>query len=410
MRNPTTLHRYRVRADQSVGPDLRCAVLVATLLASLTSACSLQAPTATPKAPSPPQLKLQAKVRTLSTNSQASGRDGGSSVKLGDEILWVFGDTFIGDHTMLSATAAWSHAATPTELHETIDSQGLPLPLYSFTAEEKQFNQSHQEPATCCLEWEGCEAATPYCHCAPQQDCRQRIALWPGDLVAADQHSALNLYESVEVGTAPFDFKVLGTGLARVVKGQTTATRIADAEGNPLLLFTHNEPKFLTTLPLGEWAYVFGQQRHSDCTNDVWIARTALATVAERGSYRFWNGTEWVTDLQAASPILRSVVGGLDSVAWSPALGAYLGVSLGVCTEGASLEVRRAQRPEGPWSEPARIDLAPVGATSQAYAARIHPNLGAASELIVGFYEPLVEENRVVGKIRLVTLDVLESQ
>jgi hypothetical protein len=420
----------RTQLRQSTSPSrphhLQCgtvatAILATVILVLLASGCAgLQL--REQAAPRPLDgIRIGAALPRFTTETAATGRDGGNSVRIGDEILWVFGDTFVGNETMLSATAAWSSRDNPTSLRDGAKtgranppSPPEPEPFYVATAKEQQFNDAHQSPPACCQQSNRCDAADRYCHCDDGEDCRVRIALWPGDSVAVSESTAINLYEAVMVGAAPYDFEVLGTGLAQIEYGQTQSRRSINDAGAPLLLFENTEPKFLTALPSGtdptSPVYLYGQRRHPGCMADFWVARTRLGEMTDRATYRFWNGHAWTPKLDNATPILKGVAGGLDSVAWVPALGSYIGASLGGCTGGATLELRTAARPEGPWSAPKSIDLSAVGAGADAYAGRLHPALSHGQRLVVGFYQPREEANAVLGEVRLAELILPQIQ
>jgi hypothetical protein len=95
------------------------------------------------------------------------------------------------------------------------------------------------------------------------------------------------------------------------------------------------------------------------------------------------------------------VEGGLGSVAWNEYLGTYISGNNDICTGGSRFLIRTAPRPEGPWSEPAVVDLAPLGAGPEAYAGRLHPVFGAGQRIVISFYEPRVENDEVVGRVHL---------
>jgi hypothetical protein len=342
---------------------------------------------------------------TFTTNAVQYGRDAGYSNRIGDHILWVFGDTFSGDpadpSAFLSATAGWSLPATPFFLVEAVDEQGAPIQFLPFFPLERQFQETRREPPACCLLHDGCPPDSRYCVCPPDTDCTSRIAIWPGDVIALGDRTGVVFYEELIAGVAPYDFRHLGTGLARVREGMTTAARMMNDRGDPILTFRNPEPNFFRAVAVEEegvvLVYTYAAVGTEPCAADVLIARVPLDRVAERAAYRFWNGTGWAADLDAAAPILRSVAEKLGSVVWNDHLGAFVSGHSSLCT-GGKFHVRSAPRPEGPWSEPRIVDLSALGVTSDSYAGMWHPALGTGRSMVMSYYQPLPE---VVGEVRL---------
>lgn len=344
-------------------------------------------------------------VGDFTTNALSYGRDAGNSIRMDDDVLWVFGDTFTWAD-MYCATAAWSTVDRPTELSEPVDIWFGSLPFYRFSPEEAAYNESRNPPECCGLHAQ-CEPGRPYCRCPADADCTTRIALWPGDLLALDEGRAVQLYEKVQIGSAPWDFHHLGTGVATVGHGDIAAERSVDPEGNPLLVFGEREPNFLRAVSVDEesrrTAYLYAVTNRHDCGVDITLARVELADIFDRDAYQFWSGGAWSSSLDDAVPILRQINGGLGSVTWNDHLGAYLSALNDICTGGSALILRTAPRPEGPWSKPVVIDISPLGATVDAYAGQIHSSLGSGRDLVFTFYQPdPVEIGRVrIGRLRL---------
>jgi len=350
-----------------------------------------------------PRVERVEPAGTFTTNAKAWGRDAGNSARVGSRIFWAFGDTFT-PNGFRCATSAWSSPDRPLVLKEEVDALGNPYQLYRFTPDEWAFNQSHAKPPACCSESSSCAKESPYCKCPPATDCATRIALWPGDVIAVDERIAINFYEKLVAGVAPYDFHHIGTGLARVALGRTVAARETGRDRKPLLLFSDPEPNFLRAVSVEEdgrrFVYVYASVNRLLCAVDVLIGRVRLESVADRASYRFWDGAGWAGDLGAARPILARIPGGLGSVAWSTHLRSYVSAFSDVCT-GGKLVLRTAPRPEGPWSEASTVDLAALGATAESYAGMLHPDLGNGAEMWFTFYWPAGENGALrAGKIR----------
>ena len=336
----------------------------------------------------------------FTTNAWSYGRDAGNSTRMGSDILWVFGDTFTWEG-LPSATAAWSTVEEPTRLYEPVDTWFGSMQFYPYSAAEAAYNESRDPPA-CCKLYAQCAHGDPYCRCPAETDCTTRIALWPGDLLNIDDEQAVHLYEKVQIGSAPYDFHHLGTGLATVGHGETTAVRPTDAAGEPILLFAPDEPNFLRATLVEEGvqrrAYLYAVTNRHGCKVDILLTRVDFADVFDRDAYRFWTGEDWSPSLADAAPVLQQIDGGIGSVTWNDHLQAYLSAFNDICTGGDTLVLRTAPRPEGPWSDAIAVDLTPLGATKDAYAGQIHASLGSGSELIFSFYQP---DKREIGHVRL---------
>ena len=48
-----------------------------------------------------------------------------------------------------------------------------------------------------------------------------------------------------------------------------------------------------------------------------------------------------------------------------------------------------------------RHALAPLGAGPESYAGRLHPAFGVGRRIVISFYEPRIEDDRVVGRVHL---------
>jgi len=319
------------------------------------------------------------------------GRDAGNSVRMGSQILWIFGDTFTWSG-LRCATAGWSSTSEPARLLEGLDEWFAPLQFYEYSIEEEAFNVAHEAVPACCSEREACPAGETYCHCPMGTECWTRIAIWPGDTININDVIGLNYYEKVLVGTAPLDYRHLGTGIAIVRRGSTEALRPSSDE-EPLLIFSPDEPNFLraTTGHDGgrTYIYLFANTNRKGCDVDVLVARVRIDRAMRRDSYRFWDGSGWARDLSAARPVLTGIGGGLGSVAWNDYLHSYVSAGNDICAGGDKLLMRIAPRPEGPWSDPSVVDLSHLGARPDAYAAQLHPSLGTGREMVISYYQPL---------------------
>lgn len=343
-------------------------------------------------------------VSVVASQAPSHGRDGGHSVRIGNVVLWLFGDTFT-PAGVLSATAAWSSLDDPLSLAELTDPAGLPVQFFPYTPGEREFNDAHADVPVCCHNQAGCPEDDRYCHCPADEDCAQRIALWPGDGVAVDPDEARLYYEAFVIGAAPYDFRRVGVGVARIRLGAMTATRDLDTDGEARFVFGAAEPGFARGVVVPEEPprfYVYANVNRVGCAVDVVAARVEVQRMHDRRSYEFWSGTGgWSAELSRAVPILRQVAGGLGSVMWNDHVGGYLSAWNDLCTGGRILVVRTAPRPEGPWSPPLGIDLGPLGATRDAYYGLLHPEFGSGRTVLLTYFQPVGD---IHGQIRAVKL------
>lgn len=375
--------------------------LVAFLLPLLPLVAGCRSLRTAPEAP--PRSLSVATVESLGvfqTDAFQYGRDAGNSGQIGSQVIWIFGDT-ITESGFPSSTAGWSDPERPFVLREKLDERKAPMQFIPFTAEELAFEKSHATLPDCCANWTACTAEDLYCNCPVETDCRVRIALWPGDVIETSEGHGAVLYEKLYVGAAPFDFRHLGTGVARFAEGDTISRRSADEHGAEKLIFGDTEPNFLRGLAVkeegGEFLYVYAAVGPEVCLSEIVVGRAPLERMAERAAYSFWNGVSWVGQLDEATPILRGVPEKLGSVVWSDYFGRYLSGFASMCS-GTEFHFRTSTRPEGPWSEPVTVDLARIGATSGVYAGLLHPELGRGRVMTISYYQPLPE---VIGEVRL---------
>ena len=303
------------------------------------------------------------------------GRDGGNSGLIGGKVLWVFGDTFwsfaaADGATFRTNTAALADPSLPLETTEPTDTKGAPAQFIPFTVAEKQFNDSTGKPD-------------------------DRIALWPGSVVPS-ANGGVVFYIKLHVrGSLNYDF--LGSGIARVTAGSTTATR------DPGLLFGPTEPHFNLAMLTSDYLYVYGDLTGNSA--NFGVGRVAQQDVGTRSAYRFWNGTDWVADVTKIASVFTNAPGGA-SVSYNPYLKQYVAAHAGILSK--SIFLRTARRPEGPFSAPIEafvgLDPGSGGGFAANYAGLEHPELSkeGGKILAVTYAHPL--PGFLQGEVRLVEM------
>lgn len=332
-------------------------------------------------APGTPTSVGAASARDLGAVSQPASvtqRDGGASALIGGRMLWTFADTGFdaggGIAGLRPNTAGLADPASPRTVVEPTDSNGVPDQFLPFTPEERRFNETQGSPG--------------------------RIALWPSGVIAAGDAGVV-FYNSVLVKPGFLDYEFLGAGIARVAAGSTTAARDAG------FVFETAAPHFVVQAAVvrEEAIYLYGS-RAIDSTAMV-VARAPLASLADRGAYRFWDGTAWMGDVQQARPVLCGVPGAL-SVSFNPYLGKFLAVHGGDFLAGTqNVFLHVADRPEGPWSAPVLAFTGEVPAQGDVNRTVYeHPELSGdgGRTIVVSYFHPKANGT---GEVRLVEVTLL---
>jgi len=116
------------------------------------------------------------------------------------------------------------------------------------------------------------------------------------------------------------------------------------------------------------------------CSSALWDwgnVRIAGAPIAGdafklRENYTFWNGSDWVADSSAATPIMDAPDGGIGSIEWNDYLGCWLYTYVRVFDNEIAMRV--ADELTGPWAPPTHIFTALMGTSGFVfpYFARAH--------------------------------------
>ena len=347
----------------------------ATLAATATAPTLSPTNTAAP-ATVQPRIATTRDLGALGRPASVSVRDGGASALIGAKVLWTFGDTIftpksIDGANLRSNTAALADPASPLQVGEPLDANGAPYPFLTFTPDEQHYNDSTGKPD-------------------------DRIALWIGSVTTTSPDTGLVFYTMLKVKPGALNYELQGVGLACVTAGQTVAKR------DPGLLFTASEPDFVNAFVSQGMLYVYGNLNRQ--TLDAGLARVPLAQVAKRTAYRFWDGTNWVTDDQRAQPILHDIPNSV-SVSYNPYLRQFLAVTSGTFLRSPNqVLMRTAPNPQGPWSEPTVLLTGePPPANMIDYAGMEHPELasGAGRSIVISYFHPL---GFLQGELRLVEI------
>jgi hypothetical protein len=295
------------------------------------------------------------------------GRDGGPGGALGGRLLWTFGDTFLGarnpvdNSNVLSATAGWSAPDAPLALVQPVDAGGFPAQFIPYTAAELAQNQA-----------------------APLDG----WGLWPGMMIDTGAAEGLVVFQRIK-RTAGSGFDSQGVGTARIAVDATVATRIAGD------LFAPPEPLFLPQSVIDGQVYAVACAP-AFLSVDCKLARAPVAEAGNRAAYQFFDGAAWQPDVTRAAVVLTGG-GGVPTLSWNPWLGQYLAIT-GRPLDSA-VQLRTADRIEGPWSAPTELPAsadgstglyAPTGADAYNYAIVEHTALRSADgrSIVISYSRP----------------------
>ncbi len=304
------------------------------------------------------------------------GRDGVSSGSFRGDRLWTFGDTFVSHITpwdmsnVVTATGAWSNDSVPLVFEQPVDADGVPSQLVPYTPAELEDN---------------IEEAT------------DGWALWPGAVIDTGDDDALLLFQIIK-RTMGVGFDGVGIGTARIRPRETVARRDA------ALLFSRTLPPDTMgdvlygaggVSVIGDTAYFLG------CDAGCRLARVPRTQADDRSAFEFYDGSAWVSDIEAAEVVLRGV--NAASISWNAYLGRFVSVSSRFLSN--DVLVRTAPAIEGPWPTSGLVITPSEGGVVAAgegndYLAMEQPGLGDADgrSIVISYSRPL---GSFRGEVRL---------
>ncbi len=278
--------------------------------------------------------------------AQVRGADGAASVVAGGRSYWLFGDTIRngpgGRQDVVPAAVATS---TDVEGKDCVrldfkKSAGVAQPLFP--------------PA-------------------------EETTAWPDGTLVLDDGSIVFYMVKVR-RDSPFAWHVSSVGLGRVAAGSTDGARTAETIWDANSGF--GDRLAGARSPVRDGADVIVYLRTERGAN--YVARAPIDRLADVGAYTYWDGTRWQPRPQAAQPIWAAPEGaeGLPadngvSVTFDDASGKWLAMYNG---QLATVAVRTAEHPWGPWSEPVTwLDCRPLveDVYPYCYSAEVHKELSS---------------------------------
>ena len=119
------------------------------------------------------------------------------------------------------------------------------------------------------------------------------------------------------------------------------------------------------------------------------LARAPLDRVQDLAAYTYWTGAGWGAEQGRMAPLPLGPVASRisSSVRWVPALASFVMLDM----DGwGRLDLRFADRPEGPWSaaQTSILEECPGTYPENCFAGAIHAQLSDAAHLAVGYFDP----------------------
>jgi len=333
--------------------------------------------TADPAKAHPLVVDSAREVGNIGAPQNVTARDGGASIRFGDRVLWTFGDTLYNPKAAdgsngRSNTAAIANHTTPLQTNEPTDNKGAPFPFIPFTTSEQQYNTA-------------------------KNNGEDRYAIWPSSIVPIDNDTAAVYFIKIKVNPGYLAYEFRGSGVAYVNAGSTEATRQGD------LVFDENSSNFTygrSSVRSGNTIYAYAcTSAASSCT----VARVNASEITNRSSYTFWDGSQWVSDIRSAAPVISGPYA-MFSVSWNEHLQRYLAVYMPAFSR--KVMMRTSLSPEGPWSSPVEAFTAQTPANGQStYAGLEHVGLSKNNgrTLYISYYLPT---GAFTGNLRLVEVNL----
>jgi hypothetical protein len=297
-----------------------------------------------------------------------TGADGAYSLPLSDTVtLWLYGDTWIGnvvkgrhkDATMVSNTIALQSGKDPS------------------TATVKFF-------------WQTAKDGKPAAFITPADGVGD---LWVSHGIIADGKLYLFLPQIVKTGeNSVFGFRQAGTILAQIDNplDEPLNWRVKQYKV-PFCRYSKNGDLYFGTAIMkdGHFVYIYGcdeDWKKGKGGRSMIVARVAPDKIADFENWRFWNGDNWVADVNEAAGLFDAA-GAESSVSYQPSIRKYVTIY----TEygmSANIMMRISDTLIGPWSKPYKVYQCPEckwNKTYFCYAAKGHPELSKPDELIITY-------------------------
>jgi hypothetical protein len=337
-----------------------------------------------------------------------TGADVAGTVDLGDRrLLWLFGDTWIGD------VADGRHVSASRMINNSVAIQtltGKPSQLLASSSIRFYWQEDSKRPTAWIIPNSGATAAGE-----GQSDSKtSRGWYWPtggGAVVPGPGGRPRLLVFLFRVGkqdnrTGVWAFKSLGGTMAtvdnvadRIEKWEIRQSDIPFAVGSDAAAKDPRRREISWGVAAcrdssangwaTEWLYIYGIRNESPFNRQVILARAKIESPSRFDEWQFYAGREkWSSAMADLVPIAEHAANEL-SIERLPGRGQSVWIM--VHSEpalGRRIWVRTATRPEGPWTDPKAVYSVPDVDRSPAYfayAAKGHLELSRRDELLITY-------------------------
>jgi hypothetical protein len=139
----------------------------------------------------------------------------------------------------------------------------------------------------------------------------------------------------------------------------------------------------------GEFVYIYGvretpQQKFSP--KRMILARVRATSITEHSAWEFWTPTGWSPEFRDAATLVSGVASEY-SVSYQPDRQQFILISHHDLLS-PKIQLRTADAPSGPWSDPVEVWTCPEPASKKgyfAYSAKAHPEISSSGELLITY-------------------------
>ncbi|PIP11707.1 MAG: hypothetical protein COX49_09645, partial [bacterium (Candidatus Stahlbacteria) CG23_combo_of_CG06-09_8_20_14_all_40_9] len=287
------------------------------------------------------------------------GFDGAYSISVGNNILWLFGDTLVRDNEMICNSAIFTNFFDPDKGLERVkvkvSQDGYPVPIIEPTPEEK----------------------------------KTKCRIWPLHGITLNEMVYI-YYVLIKVTpgdefpyrSSSFNFVEVGSGLAKYDPIPDKMNRLLKEE--TLLWWSRDEGNFgSAVIDNGNYIYIFGTHHNDQLgKNCVRLLRLKKDDIEDRFKYRYLKSfkPEWTEDVNEAIDVTDDVPCEM-SISYNRYLKKYLIVHSLVSRDSIVLKV--SDNLWGPYEDFCTIPVKRVSPNTFRYAGKEHKELAKENGRII---------------------------
>lgn len=130
----------------------------------------------------------------------------------------------------------------------------------------------------------------------------------------------------------------------------------------------------------GDWWYVYGTRLPpGGFGHELYVARVPVADPDDRGTWQFWDGTAWQSDITRAAAVLGSAGGVSQTLSVDQVGDRWVAVSKQDGDLSSTVATWSAPGPTGPWTPRPALTVPDDDPTALTYAPLAHPEVPLAS-------------------------------